>query len=433
MATPQAPAPSEPEAPAPDQALTQEELLTAAPEVMSGSLGEYFRAWGQKIRNGESGALPVIVGVIIIGAFFQIETPVFLSDGNLVNVFVEAAIYVMLGAAEIFILLLSEIDLSIGFGAGIGAFVIAELIAAPVNFPWWLGILCAMAFLALLGATQGALIAWLRLPSFIVTLGGMLGFQGLMLLIANADPTAVGGTIQLDSSSPIDKLVLGTMGAGLTWVVMIVAVSGFALLSLAGRHSRRSRGLTTAPLGVNILMIAAAAIGGVVVVLICNGNTPSGMPWVIPFVLAVLVVYTWLMNRTRTGRYIYAVGANPEAARRAGINVRWILLFGFIMSSVTAALAGLVYLANQGSMATDIDGGQLVLFAVAVAVIGGTSLFGGRGKMFHALLGGIVIAVVFNGLGLMGVGAAVQDIATAAVLIVALILDSAVRSRAVTH
>lgn len=433
--TPRAPAPSEPKPAEPEsgQALSEEELLTAAPEVISGSLGQYAHAWWERIRNGESGALPVILGLIIIGAFFQVEEPVFLSDGNLVNVFVEASIYVMIGAAEIFILLLSEIDLSLGYGAGVGAFVIAELIAAPVSLPWWLGILCGIVALAMLGALQGVLISWLRLPSFIVTLGGELGFLGLMLLIANADPAAVGGTIQVDPSSPVNKLVNGTMGDTLTWIVMIVAVGGFALVSLAGRYSRRSRGLTTAPLGVHLITIAGAAIGGIIVVLICNGNTPSGMPWVIPFVLAVLVLYTWLMTRTRTGRYIYAVGANPEAARRAGINVRWIVTFGFIMSSVTAALAGLIYLSNQGSMATDIDGGQLVLFAVAVAVIGGTSLFGGRGKMFHALLGGIVIAVVFNGLGLMGVGAAVQDIATAIVLIVALILDSAVRSRAITH
>ncbi len=139
------------------------------------------------------------------------------------------------------------------------------------------------------------------------------------------------------------------------------------------------------------------------------------------------------MSRTRTGRYIYAVGANPEAARRAGINVKWIVTFGFIMSSVTAGLAGLIYESQQGSMSTDIDGGGLVLFAVAAAVIGGTSLFGGRGRIFNALLGGIVIATVFNGLGLMGVSAAVQDIVTAVVLIAAVALDSIVRSRATTR
>jgi D-xylose transport system permease protein len=170
-------------------------------------------------------------------------------------------------------------------------------------------------------------------------------------------------------------------------------------------------------------------------VLVCNANRGNlaplrGMPWVIPFVLLVLTIYSWGMARTRTGRYIYAVGANPEAARRAGINVKWILTFGFIMSSVTAGLAGLIYESQQGSMSTDIDGGGLVLFAVASAVIGGTSLFGGRGRIFNALLGGIVIATVFNGLGLMGVSAAVTDIVTAVVLIAAVALDSLVRARA---
>ena len=157
------------------------------------------------------------------------------------------------------------------------------------------------------------------------------------------------------------------------------------------------------------------------------------MPWVVPFVALVLLFYTWLLTRTRLGRYIYAIGSNPEAARRAGISVNRIKTIAFVLCSVTAGIAGLIYESNQGSMATDINGGQLVLYAVAAAVIGGTSLFGGRGKPLHALLGGIVIATVFNGLGLMGISAAGQDIATAIVLIVAVTLDSLVRRRAVAR
>jgi D-xylose transport system permease protein len=154
------------------------------------------------------------------------------------------------------------------------------------------------------------------------------------------------------------------------------------------------------------------------------------VPWVIPFVLFVLLVFSFFLTRMRTGRYIYAIGGNPEAARRAGINVAMVRTLGFILAGVTAGLAGLVYESRQGSMATDIDGGSLVLFGVAAAVIGGTSLFGGRGKMIHALLGGVVIAAVFNGLGLMGIAAAGQDMATAVVLILAVTLDALVRRRA---
>jgi D-xylose transport system permease protein len=154
---------------------------------------------------------------------------------------------------------------------------------------------------------------------------------------------------------------------------------------------------------------------------------------VIPLVLIVLLAYTWLLGRTRLGRYIYAIGANPEAARRAGIKVNRIKTIGFVLASFTAGIAGLIYASTQGSMSVDINGGQYVLYAVAAAVVGGTSLFGGRGKIMNALLGGIVIAAVFNGLGLMGVSAAVEYIATAIVLIAAVTLDSLVRRRATAH
>jgi ABC-type xylose transport system permease subunit len=421
-----------------DSALSADELAAVAPEVLADNLGEYFHAWWQRIKNGESGALPVLLGLIGIVVFFQVERSVFLSNGNLVNLLDQASIYVMIGVAETFVLLLSQIDLSLGFGAGVGAFVIAELIAPPVNLPWWLGVIGGLLVMALLGLVQGSLIARLGLPSFIVTLGGYLGFQGIMLEVANVDKSAVGGTMTISSNSPIYKLVNSNMSTSLAWIAMIVCVILFAALALARSRSRRSQGLTTAPIGVTWLTIGITAVAGVVLVLICNANRGNlaplrGMPWVIPFVLLVIALYSWMMARTRTGRYIYAVGANPEAARRAGINVKWIITFGFIMSSVTAGLAGVIYESTQGSMSTDIDGGGLVLFAVATAVIGGTSLFGGRGRIINALLGGIVISAVFNGLGLMGVSAAVTDMVTAAVLIAAVALDSLVRARATVH
>ncbi|MFZ0091835.1 MAG: hypothetical protein WAL63_20195 [Solirubrobacteraceae bacterium] len=421
--------------PADAPALDEAELTTIAPEILAGSLSEYFQAWGRRIRNGESGALPVLIGLVVIVIFFQIEQSQFLSSGNLVNLFVQAAAFILFGAAEVWVLILSEIDLSVGYVAAVGAFVIAELIAAPVNFPWWLGIIGGLVVCAAIGGLQGTLITRLGLPSFIVTLGGLLGFEGVMLELANIDKTAVGGVMSISSSSPVYNLVNANMSVALSWIVLVVALAIFAAVTLSSAARRRRRGLSAPPISISILTIVVTAIAGIVLVAICSANrglltTLDGVPWVIPIVLIIILIYSSFLGRFRTGRYIYAIGANPEAARRAGINVSRIRTFGFIMAAVTAGLAGLVYESRQGSISTDIDGGNLVLFGVAAAVIGGTSLFGGRGKMLHALLGGVVIAAVFNGLALMGISAAGQDIATAIVLIAAVTLDSLVRRRA---
>ena len=415
--------------------LSDEELAAVAPEVLAESLPDYFRAWGRRIRNGESGALPIIVGLILIVIFFQAEQSTFLTAGNLVNLFTQAGTYVLFGAAEIWVLLMSEIDLSVGYNAAVGAFVIAELIAPPVGLPWWLAILGGLLATGGLGAVQGTLITRLGLPSFVVTLGGLLGFEGIMLELANVDKTAVGGVIQIDSGNVVYKIVNTNMSPALGWIALVVIVALFAALRLSDVARRRRHGLTAPPFSITLLTIGVAAVAGFVLVLICNMNrgalTPlRGVPWVIPVVLLILLVFSFFLTRMRTGRYIYAIGGNPEAARRAGINVAMVRTLGFVLAGVTAGLAGLVYESRQGSMATDIDGGSLVLFGVAAAVIGGTSLFGGRGKMIHALLGGVVIAAVFNGLGLMGIAAAGQDMATAVVLILAVTLDALVRRRA---
>ena len=422
-----------------DPAISDPQLVAASPEILATTTGEYFQAWGQRIRNGESGALPIIIGLIVIVVFFQIQEPKFLTAGNLVNLLEQASTFVMFGTAVMFVLIISEIDLSIGYIAGVGAFVIAELIAAPVNLPWWLGIIGGLAACGVLGYAQGWLVTRLGLPSFIVTLGGYLGFLGIMLELAQVDKTAVGGVISIDQNSPVYKLVQDNMSSALGWVVLIVALALFAGTTLLGRRRRQSQGLSTPPLGVTVLVLGASAVGGVVLLLICNANRGNGIaffggtPWVVPFVAIILVFYTWLLAKTRLGRYMYAIGANPEAARRAGINVNRIKTTAFVLCAVTAGIAGLIYESNNGSMATDINGGQLVLYGVGAAVIGGTSLFGGRGKPLHALLGGIVIAAVFNGLGLMGISAAGQDIATAIVLLAAVTLDSLVRRRSTTR
>jgi D-xylose transport system permease protein len=431
-ATTTAPAPGSATSDAPAE--RDDQLTLAAPEILAGSLQEYMRAWLTRIRNGESGALPIIGGLIAIVIFFQIEQSSFLTSGNIVNLLAQAAEYILFGVAEIFALLLSEIDLSVGYTAAVGAFIIAELIAPPVNLPWWIAILAGLAVTGAFGALQGTLITRLGLPSFVVTLGGLLFMNGVMLELANVDSSAVGGVINIDPNSPVAKLVNSNMSPALGWIALAVAIGLFAFVSLSRAARRRSQGLSAPPIGVTIFTVVITAIGGIVVVVVCNLNrgalTPlRGVPWVVPFVLLILIAWTWLLSRTRLGRYIYAIGANPEGARRAGINVARIRTAGFALCGMTAGIAGLVYESRLGSMSTSVQGGNLVLYAVAAAVIGGTSLFGGRGRPLHALLGGIIIATVFNGLGLMGVSDAVQFIATAIVLIAAVTLDSLVRRR----
>lgn len=421
-----------------EEEAAQEELATTSPEVLADSLGEYLRAWGKRVRSGESGAVPVLAGLVLIIIFFRIEQSTFLGAQNLVNLFVQAALYVLLGAAEIYALLLSEIDLSVGAVAGVGGFVIAELIAPPVNMVWWLGIAAGLLVCALIGLMQGTLITRLHLPSFVVTLGGLLGFTGVIIELAQVDKTAVGGVMSISTTSPVYNLVNANMSPTLSWIALVVVLAIYAFVSISGAAGRRRRGLSAPPLAVVLLRVGLAAIAGIVVVYICNLNRGSalvnlsGVPWVVLLVLLVIGAWSFLLARMRVGRYIYAIGANPEAARRAGINVPWVRTIAFMLCSFTAGLGGLVYASRLGSIATDIDVGNLVLYAVAAAVIGGASLFGGRGKMIHALLGGVVIATVFNGLALMGISAAGVDIATAIVLILAVTVDSLVRRRGAT-
>jgi D-xylose transport system permease protein len=405
--------------------------LSALPaEVYAQSLKDYFVAWARRLRNGESGALPIILGLVAVVIFFQVEESTFLTSGNLVNLFVQASIFIMFGAAELTALLLSEIDLSVGFVGAVGAFIIAEVNQSPVDLPWWVGVIAGVGFTAIFGCLQGTLISRLGLPSFVVTLGGFLAAEGIMLELASVDKTALGGVISINGASPVYKLAGDTMSSTLSWIVLAATLAAFAAFSLWRAQRRRKAGLAAPPIGVTLLTLGLTAIGGIALVAICNANTPAGVPWVVPFILLVLALFTFVLNRTRLGRYIYAIGGNPEAARRAGINVAMIKTIGFGICGLLAGFAGMTYASRLGSMSTDFDGGTYVLYAVAAAVIGGASLFGGRGRPLNALLGGLVIAVVANGLGLMGVSAAVTDIVTAIVLIAAVTLDSLVRRRA---
>jgi D-xylose transport system permease protein len=414
-------------------AMDAESLVVLAPDVLADSLGDYVGAWWRRIKGGESGALPIIVGLIVICIFFEVQSSSFLTATNIVNLFIQAAFIILLGMAELFALILSEIDLSVGFVGAVGAALALALIGTPQNWPWWAGVLVGLAACAVIGAFQGTIITRLRVPSFVVTLAGLLGWQGVLIYVFDTDKGAVGGVITV-SNGVIDDLVSGSMTPVAGWVVLIAALGLFALVSLTRTARRRSQGLSAPPLSITLLTIGAVAVAGVVLVYICNLNrgvlTPvEGVPWVIPFILIVLAAQSFLLARTRLGRYIYAIGASPEAARRAGINVALIRTVAFALCSFTAGLAALVYASRLGSFSVGFDGGTYVLYAVAAAVIGGASLFGGHGKAIHPLLGGLVIATLTNGLALLNISTAGTDIATAAVLLVAVAVDATLRRR----
>ncbi len=404
------------------------------PALIAQSFGEYVRAWVARLRGGDIGVLPVVVGLVAIMIVFEIISPnhVFLSAGNLVNLFEQSAVFMVLAMAETFALILGEIDLSIGYLGACGA-VIAVQLVQPVTtgWPWWAAIVAALLACAVAGAIQGTIITRLGIPSFIVTLAGYLIFNGVMLILLLLGPFS--GYPNL-ASSDTNVLVLYNMMAGtidptLSWIGMGVVVVGIGALMWFGDARRRRAGLVAPPPSLTLLKIGLIAIAGVVVVAICNVNRANigvlaGVPWVVPIVLAVLAAWTILLERTKYGRYVYAIGGNAEAARRAGINVALIVTIAFALCSMTAGIGVLLYASYIGGMSNNVQGGQLVLFAVAAAVIGGTSLFGGRGKAIHGVLGGLVIGGIYNGMYLQSLDVQRIFIVTGLVLLAAVSIDA---------
>jgi D-xylose transport system permease protein len=418
---------------APEQAAVAE----LPPEVVAQSLGDYVRGWGARIRAGESGVLPVIVALVVIMVVFEAISPnhVFLSAGNLVNLFQQSAVFMVLAMAEGFALVLGEIDLSVGFVGAMGAAVAVQLVQPrTTNWPWFAAILAGLAVCVLFGIIQGTLITRLRLPSFIVTLAGYLTANGLFLMILLFGPFS--GYPNLAGASPnlqvLYNLMWGTIDPVVSWIGAALVVGVLGGLLWIGDSRRRRSGLVAPPVSLTLIKIGLIAAVAVVVVLICNTNranigTLEGVPWVIPIVLAVLAAWTVLLTRTRYGRYVYAIGGNPEAARRAGVNLALIRTAAFALCSFTAGIGMLLYASLLGGMSNNVQGGQYVLYAVAAAVIGGTSLFGGRGKPLHGVLGGLVIGGIYNGMYLQGLPVQWEYIVTGLVLLAAVTIDAVSR------
>jgi D-xylose transport system permease protein len=352
-----------------------------------------------------------------------------------VYIFGLSTVYMVLAVAETVVLLLAEIDLSVGAVALIGGVIAFKLVQQPgADWPWWAAIIAALAICGVFGAVQGMLTAWLRIPSFVVTLAGFLLFSGiLVVLLGGAD-----GSVNLDTSQfnqrIIYDLVQGVISPVASWILLVVLV-GVGGTSMVLRTARRQRqGLVAPPMSVIAIRIALMALVGAAVVAVCNVNRGTalkqvqGVPWVIPIVLVVLGVWTLVLGRTRYGRYVYAIGGNPEAARRAGVSLVGIRTWGFALCSATAGLGGILlgsFFYGEYSTNTA-DPGQLVLYTVAAAVIGGVSLFGGRGKPIHGILGGFLIGGIAYGVSLLNLGSLstpLQYILPGCVLLAAVLID----------
>jgi D-xylose transport system permease protein len=405
------------------------------PELVAQSLGEYVRGYVARIRAGESGVLPVVLAMIAIVIVFSALSPVYLSAGNLVNLFQQSAVIMVLAMAEGFALILGEIDLSVGFVGACGAAITVQLIQpATTNWPWPLAILAGLVFCLAFGAIQGLLITQLRLPSFIVTLAGYLVANGIFLKILlfgpfSGYPNLIG---QSENLHVIYQLMWGNIDPTISWIGAGLVVLALGALIWFGDSRRRSSGLVAPPPSITLIKIGGIALATIVVVFICNLNrgvlvVQEGVPWVIPIVLLVLGAWTVVFGRTRYGRYIYAIGGNPEAARRAGINLSLIRTTGFMLCSFTAGVAMLLYVSYLNGASNNLQGGQYVLYAVAAAVIGGTSLMGGRGKPIHGVLGGLVIGAIYNGMYLKQLEFEWQYIVTGLVLLAAIIIDAVSR------
>ncbi|MGO9198677.1 MAG: sugar ABC transporter permease [Acidimicrobiales bacterium] len=412
--------------------------LTAAPEVaavevppelLAESLGEYLRGWWLRVLSGNSGVLPVVLAIVVVAISFQIANPKYLSPQNLVNLFEQSTVYMVLAMAEIFALLLGEIDLSVGLVMVLSAVVTAELVQPSPGWPWWAAIMVALLFSSAVGAIQGTLVARLKMPSFIVTLGGLLILEGVAILILR------GSLVGIENSRFTNEVVLydifyGRFDPVVGWVVLAVLVgTGGTVLWRRDARRRRER-LAAPPASLTALKIVLMAVAGIAVVAICNVNrahfgTIDGVPYIIPIVLVVLGAWTLLLQRTRFGRYVYAIGGNPEAARRAGVSLPAVRTWGFVLASLTSGIAGVLFASWQVSLTTNIikTANSYVLLAVAAAVIGGTSLFGGRGRTIHGVLGGLVIGGIYNGLYLLGVLTQWIDVVVAGVLLAAATID----------
>jgi D-xylose transport system permease protein len=415
----------------------QAETTEALPDPMvgdligsgvEGGLGEQVKAYFQRLRGGEMGALPAIGGLIVLAVLFTFLSPYFLTERNFANLLTQSATLVMLGMALVFVILLGEIDLSAGVTGGVAmcAFIVLVDVAKwPTLYALVIGFLIGIGT----GAFIGFFVARVGIPSFVVTLGLFLGFQGLELIIIGN-----GGLYNVQ-----DPVILAIMNKNLPiwggWVMLAIMVLISIGTSFWDRTRRRRAGVPNRAIAlVWVKVIAVAVVGGIVVGLLSQNRGTGfikveGVPIVVPITLAILWIGTFVLDRTKYGRYLYAVGGNAEAARRSGVKVITIRWVAFVFCSFLSVVSQLFSISKVGSVDPS-AGVAIVLSGVAAAVVGGVSLFGGRGRLMHAAIGAVVIAVITNGLGLLNLPAGVNYAVTGGVLILAATVDAVSRVRA---
>lgn len=394
------------------------------------TLKTVFSDYFARIKAGDIGALPAFLGLFTLGLVFTLSSVFFLTARNMANLITQAAPVMVIAMGLVFVLLLGEIDLSAGFSSGVcGATLV--LLINDHHFPWWIALLISIIVGVGLGWIMGALVAMLRIPSFVVTLSAFLAFQGILLLMAGE-----GGTISLQN-----RFIIAVENNNLTplvsWLFSLICLGLYVGIGLNRILHQRRNGLKSELfqiwLAKNVILIA----GVVGITLLLNterGNPPDnsikGMPIVVPVLLGILVIGTFVLNRTVFGRHLYAVGGNAEAARRSGINVRRVRTLAFIICSGLSAIAGMLFASISNSISPTTGGGTTLLYAVGAAVIGGTSLFGGKGKLRDAVLGGLVVAVINNGMGLLGFSSGTQYLVTGGVLLISASVDAISRKGA---
>ena len=298
--------------------LTLDAAVAAAdvpPALIAQSLGQYVRASWLRVRGGDSGVLPVILGLVVVAVGFQIANSKFLSAQNLVNLFEQSTVYMLLAMAEIFALLLGEIDLSVGLVMGLGSVVVAELVQpSGANWPWWAAIIVTLLACAAVGAIQGTLVARLKMPSFIVTLGGLLILEGVAIIVLGGSLVGIGNS-QYPNELALYDIFWGTFSPVVGWILLAVLVGAAGTGFWLRDARKRRRALVAAPRSLTVMKIVLIAVAGSALVAICNVNrahfgTIEGVPYIIPIVLVVLGACTLLLQRTRFGRYVYAIGGS---------------------------------------------------------------------------------------------------------------------------
>lgn len=399
------------------------EIIHESPSL-KGAASDYW----SRVKAGDIGALPAILGLIVLCAIFGAMSDVFLTPGNFANLLTQAAAVIVIAMGLVFVLLLGEIDLSAGYAAGVSGAVLVILITNH-QVAWYIAFPISIMVGGLLGFILGTLVARVGIPSFVVTLAAFLAFQGLLLLLAGE-----GGTIRIE-----DETILAVQNSNLSpllsWIFFIVVAVTYVGTGLNRLNTRRRAGLKTELVKLWVIKTTTLLLitgGAVFALTVERSNNPDlvslkGIPYVVPLILFLLAVGTFVLGRTAFGRHIYAVGGNAEAARRAGINVKRVRIAAFVICSALAAVAGMIFASRQNSISPTTGGSSTLLYAVGAAVIGGTSLFGGKGKMRDAILGGLVVAVIDNGMGLLGYAAGIKFIVTGVVLLVSAGVDAVSR------